>query len=216
MDFQEFLHFVPKIIDVTLPAFHAHIKMAPINRMEDLKNMDFSRKNPRIAAVLMLFYPKNDQTNLVLILRNAYEGIHSAQVGFPGGKYEQEDEDLIFTALRETHEEIGINPKTIEIVKSFTKLYIPPSNFLVHPFLGISKEELIFVADPVEVAAVIELPLSVFLSEDTVVNSDVKTSYSSNSAVPAFKIQDHIVWGATAMILSELKEVLKEVLPAKG
>lgn len=216
MDFQEFLHFVPKIIDVTLPAFHAHIKMAPINRMEDLKNMDFSKKNPRIAAVLMLFYPKNDQTNLVLILRNAYEGIHSAQVGFPGGKYEQEDEDLIFTALRETHEEIGINPKTIEIVKSFTKLYIPPSNFLVHPFLGISKEELIFVADPVEVAAVIELPLSVFLSEDTVVNSDVKTSYSSNSAVPAFKIQDHIVWGATAMILSELKEVLKEVLPAKG
>lgn len=216
MDFQEFLHFVPKIIDVTLPAFHAHIKMAPINRMEDLKNMDFSKKNPRIAAVLMLFYPKNDQTHLVLILRNAYEGIHSAQVGFPGGKYEQEDEDLIFTALRETHEEIGINPKTIEIVKSFTKLYIPPSNFLVHPFLGISKEELIFVADPVEVAAVIELPLSVFLSEDTVVNSDVKTSYSSSSAVPAFKIQDHIVWGATAMILSELKEVLKEVLPAKG
>ena len=213
MDFQEFLHFVPKIIDVTLPAFHAHIKMAPINRMEDLKNMDFSKKNPRIAAVLMLFYPKNDQTNLVLILRNAYEGIHSAQVGFPGGKYEQEDEDLIFTALRETHEEIGINPKTIEIVKSFTKLYIPPSNFLVHPFLGISKEELIFVADPVEVAAVIELPLSVFLSEDTVVKSDVKTSYSSSSAVPAFKIQDHIVWGATAMILSELKEVLKEVLP---
>ena len=216
MDFQEFLHFVPKIIDVTLPAFHAHIKMAPINRMEDLKNMDFSKKNPRIAAVLMLFYPKNDQTHLVLILRNAYEGIHSAQVGFPGGKYEQEDEDLIFTALRETHEEIGINPKTIEIVKSFTKLYIPPSNFLVHPFLGISKVELIFVADPVEVAAVIELPLSVFLSEDTVVNSDVKTSYSSSSAVPAFKIQDHIVWGATAMILSELKEVLKEVLPAKG
>lgn len=213
MDFQEFLQFVPKIIDVTLPAFHAHVKMAPIHRMEDLMNMDFSKKNPRIAAVLMLFYPKYDQTHLVLILRNAYEGIHSAQVGFPGGKYEQEDEDLIFTALRETHEEIGINPKTIEIVKSFTKLYIPPSNFLVHPFLGISKEELIFVADPVEVAAVIELPLSVFLSENTVVNSDVITSYSSSSAVPAFKIQDHIVWGATAMMLSELKEVLKEVLP---
>jgi 8-oxo-dGTP pyrophosphatase MutT (NUDIX family) len=213
MDFQEFLQFVPKIIDVTLPAFRAHVKMAPINRMEDLMNMDFSKKNPRIAAVLMLFYPKNDQTHLVLILRNAYEGIHSAQVGFPGGKYEQEDEDLTFTALRETHEEIGINPKTIEIVKSFTKLYIPPSNFLVHPFLGISKEELIFGADPVEVAAVIELPLSVFLSENTVVNSDVITSYSSSSVVPAFKIQDHIVWGATAMILSELKEVLKEALP---
>jgi 8-oxo-dGTP pyrophosphatase MutT (NUDIX family) len=213
MDFQEFLQFVPKIIDVTLPAFHAHKKMAPVHRMEDLANMDLSKKNPRIAAVLMLFYPKNEHTHLVLILRNAYEGIHSAQVGFPGGKYEHEDEDLIFTALREAHEEIGINPKTIEIVKSFSELYIPPSNFLVHPFLGICKSELVFVPDPVEVAAIIELPLSVFLTENTVVNSDVKTSYSNSSAVPAFKIENHIVWGATAMILSELKEVLKEVLP---
>ena len=213
MDFQEFLHFVPNIIDATLPAFHAHVKMAPINRMEDLVNMDFSKKNPRIAAVLMLFYPKNGQTHLVLILRNPYDGIHSAQIGFPGGKYEQEDEDLIFTALRETHEEIGINPKTIEIVKSFTELYIPPSNFLVHPFLGICKQELIFVADPVEVAAIIELPLSVFLSENTVVNSNVTTSYLDSSTVPSFKIENHIVWGATAMMLSELKDVLKEVLP---
>jgi len=195
MDFQEFLQFVPKIIDVTLPAFHAHVKMAPINRMEDLMNMDFSKKNPRIAAVLMLFYPKKDQTHLVLILRNSYEGIHSAQIGFPGGKYEQEDEDLIFTALRETHEEIGIDPKRIEIVKSFTKLYIPPSNFLVHPFLGISKEELIFVVDPVEVAAVIELPLSVFLSENTVVNSDVITSYSAVALCQLLKFKI-ILFGA--------------------
>jgi 8-oxo-dGTP pyrophosphatase MutT (NUDIX family) len=214
MDFQEFLQFVPKIIDVALPAFDAHIKMAPVHRVEDLKKMDFSKNNPRIAAVLMLFYPKNEQTHIVLILRNAYEGIHSAQVGFPGGKYEQEDDDLIFTALRETHEEIGIDPKTIEVVKSFSELYIPPSNFLVHPYMGICNLELVFVADPIEVAAVIELPLSVFLSEKTVVDSEVKTSYSNSSAVPAYKIESHIVWGATAMILSELKEVLKEVLPA--
>ena len=215
MDFQEFLQFVPKIIDLTLPAFHAHVKMAPIHRLEDLMQMDFSNKNPKIAAVLMLFYPKNGQTHLVLILRNAYEGIHSAQVGFPGGKYEVDDEDLICTALRETHEEIGIDPKTIEIFKSFTKLYIPPSNFLVHPFLGISRQELIFIADPVEVAAVIELPLSIFLNENTVVNSTVISSYSTSSAVPAFKINNHIVWGATAMMLSELKDVLTEVLPSK-
>jgi hypothetical protein len=80
--------------------------------------------------------------------------------------------------------------------------------------MGICNLELVFVADPIEVAAVIELPLSVFLSEKTVVDSEVKTSYSNSSAVPAYKIESHIVWGATAMILSELKEVLKEVLPA--
>ena len=144
MDFQEFLQFVPKIIDITLPAFHAHIKMSPIHRMEDLATMDLSNKNPKIAAVLMLFYPKKEQTHLVLILRNSYEGIHSAQVGFPGGKYEQGDENLIFTALRETHEEIGIHPEKIEIIRSFTQLYIPPSNFLIHPYLGICKQKLVF------------------------------------------------------------------------
>ncbi|SHF75828.1 NUDIX domain-containing protein [Flavobacterium segetis] len=213
MDFQEFLQFVPKIIDITLPAFHAHIKMAPIHRMEDLATMDLSNKNPKIAAVLMLFYPKKEQTHLVLILRNSYEGIHSAQVGFPGGKYEQGDENLIFTALRETHEEIGIHPEKIEIIRSFTQLYIPPSNFLIHPYLGICKQKLIFVPDPHEVAAVIELPLSVFLNESTVINSNVKISDASISAVPAFNIDNQIVWGATAMILSELKEVLKQVLP---
>ena len=212
MDFQEFLRFVPKLIDARLPAFDAHIKMAPLERLESLRNSSFGDKKPRMAAVMMLFYPKNNSTHLVLIVRNSYEGVHSAQISFPGGKYEFDDKNFAYTALRETHEEVGIHPDKIQILKSFTEIYIPPSNFMVYPFLGISKEELVFTPQPTEVANIIELPLSTFLNDAIVVNEELSTSYANNIRVPAFKIDEHIVWGATAMMLSELKEVLKEVL----
>ncbi|CAM4049210.1 CoA pyrophosphatase [Flavobacterium sinopsychrotolerans] len=212
MDFQEFLRFVPKLIDARLPALDAHIKMAPLERLESLRNIDFGDKKPRIAAVMMLFYPKKERTHLVLIVRNSYKGVHSAQIAFPGGKYELEDENFAETALRETHEEVGIHPDKIEILKPFTELYIPASNFMVHPFLGISKEELVFLPQPSEVAGIIELPLSTFLSDAIVVDTNLSTSYADSISIPAFKIEEHIVWGATAMMLSELKEVLKEVL----
>lgn len=212
MDFQEFLRYVPKLIEARLPAFDAHIKMAPLERIESLKKNQSGDENPRIAAVMMLFYPKNDKTHLVLILRNSYKGVHSAQIAFPGGKFEQQDENYETTALRETHEEVGIQPDKIEIIKTFTELYIPPSNFMVHPFLGICKEQITFSPDPSEVADIIELPLSVFLSDAIIVDTKLTTSYANNISVPAFEIEKHMVWGATAMMLSELKEVLKSVI----
>ena len=100
----------------------------------------------------------------------------------------------------------------MQIIKPFTSLYIPPSNFLVYPFLGICKEEISFVPDPKEVADIIELPLSFFLSEAIHQNAILTTSYANEINVPVFKNEEHIVWGATAMILSELKDVLKSVL----
>jgi 8-oxo-dGTP pyrophosphatase MutT (NUDIX family) len=209
MDFQDFLQYVPHLIPVELPATFAHIKMAPKERIKELQNLDFKAKNPRIAAVMMLFYPKNDKTHLVLIVRNAYNGVHSSQIAFPGGKYEITDADFEETALRETHEEVGVFPDKIEIIKHFTPMYIPPSNFLVHPFLGIAKEELAFFPDIREVASIIELPLSVFLDDEIIIEATLSTSYAANVSVPAFNIQNHVVWGATAMILSELRDVLK-------
>ena len=212
MDFQEFLRFVPKLINAGLPAFDAHIKMAPLERLESLKKSTIETENPRIAAVMMLFYPKKDSVHFVLIVRNSYKGVHSAQIAFPGGKYELQDGNYAITALRETHEEVGIHPDKIEIIKPFTQIYIPPSNFMVYPFLGISKEELVFVLEPAEVASIIEIPLSTFLSDAIVIEAKLSTSYANDINVPAFKIEEHIIWGATAMMLSELKDVLKEVL----
>lgn len=212
MDFHHFLKYVPKIAKETLPATSAHLKMAPFERMEMLKELNVERKNPKKAAVMMLLYPKFEQAHLVLIVRTTYPGVHSSQIAFPGGKVEKEDESLAKTALRETVEEIGIDPTKIEIIRSFTEVYIPPSNFLVAPFLGISKSELEFSLQDDEVAGVIELSLKDFLDDKLVVTRKLSTSYARDIDVPAFLVKEHIVWGATAMMMSELKETIKKVL----
>jgi 8-oxo-dGTP pyrophosphatase MutT (NUDIX family) len=212
MHFDEFLHYAPKIQIVELPATTAHAKMAPSNRLDLLKATDFSKINPRKAAVMMLFYPKNFQTHLALILRTSYNGVHSSQIAFPGGKVEEADIDLSTTALRETHEEIGIHPKHIHVIRPFTQVYIPPSNFMVYPFLGYSTVELDFTLQEEEVAGIVELPLAKFMDESIVKNKMMKTSYANSFEVPGFQVNEHFVWGATAMMMSELKETLKMVL----
>jgi 8-oxo-dGTP pyrophosphatase MutT (NUDIX family) len=209
MDFSEFLKYVPKIKQEKLLAEEAHLKMVPIERILEVEKINTTSNNPRKAAVMMLIYPKNDKSHLALIVRNTYPGVHSAQIGFPGGKVEIEDESLAHTALRETHEEIGIHPDNIKVIKTFTEVFIPPSNFIVAPFLGISYSELEFMEQEEEVAGIIEFPLLDFLDDKTIVNKIMDTSYGNNIEVPTFKINEHYVWGATAMMMSELKEVLK-------
>ena len=216
MDFQYFLQFIPALVQTQLSASFSHEKMMPLERKVLLAKMDVKDIKPKEAAVTMLFYPKNKETHLVLIVRNSYKGVHSAQIAFPGGKFESTDVDFKTTALRETEEEIGVDRSKIEIIKAFTSLYIPPSNFMVHPFLGICKEEIHFKPDPVEVAAVIELPLAVFRDDTIIVTETLTTSYATSIEVPAFKIEGHIVWGATAMMLSELRDVLDGVFIEKN
>ena len=174
--------------------------------------MNIQENNPKKAAVLILLYPKNNRTHLVLIERNSYLGVHSSQIAFPGGKVEVNDPSVAFTALRETQEEIGVEMNKVSIIKAFTEVYIPPSNFMVFPFLGYVNEELQFNPEPREVASVIELSIENFLDERLVVTKEMNTSYSNSIRVPAFKIKEYYVWGATAMILSEVKEVLKKII----
>jgi 8-oxo-dGTP pyrophosphatase MutT (NUDIX family) len=212
MDFQVFLTSILKIEREPLLADLAHQIMVPPERIELLKKVNIQENNPKKAAVLMLLYPKNNKTHLVLIERNSYLGVHSSQIAFPGGKVEVNDPSAAFTALRETQEEIGVEMNKVTIVKAFTEVYIPPSNFMVFPFLGYVNEELQFNPEPREVASVIELSIENFLDERLVVTKEMNTSYSNSIRVPAFKIKEYYVWGATAMILSEVKEVLKKII----
>jgi 8-oxo-dGTP pyrophosphatase MutT (NUDIX family) len=212
MLFSKFTKYIPKIVTQQLPALSAHIKMAPQERVASLQSDYYANSDPRKSAVMMLFYPKEGQATLVLIKRNTYPGVHSAQISFPGGKAELYDETPAHTALRETWEEIGVAQTDIEVLMPFTEIYIPPSNFLVAPYLGVCYYEPVFKPDPLEVAELIELSLDDFLDDSIVVNVDMKTSYLPNVLVPAFKVGDHIIWGATAMILSELKETIKIAL----
>ncbi|SCY87347.1 NUDIX hydrolase [Flavobacterium caeni] len=212
MNFSDFLTLIPKIENAWLPGEEAHAMMSPPERRAIMQNLDLKAKNPKQAAVMMLFYPRNEKTHLVLIIRNAYPGVHSSQIAFPGGKIEQEDASIKETALRETEEEIGITASQITVVRQFSQVYIPPSNFLVYPFFGYATQELIFNPDPSEVAGMIEMPLEHFLDDDNVEMMQMATSYSASIGVPVFKFNQHRVWGATAMMMSELKEVLKSVL----
>lgn len=209
MQFSHFLEILPKITQVALPGEAAHAKMSPPERLEKVKDIDFSVLNPKRAAVLMLVYPEDSQAMLTLIQRNSYKGVHSSQIAFPGGKIETFDASPLHTALRETEEEIGVHRDAVTIVSPFSELYIPPSNFKVSPFLGYLPEKPLFVPDPREVAAMVEMPLSVLLDDQFTELRRMATSYSQSIDVPVFNVGKHAVWGATAMMLSELKEVLK-------
>jgi 8-oxo-dGTP pyrophosphatase MutT (NUDIX family) len=211
MDFNRFLQDIPKIGKVPLPGESAHLKMAPPERKEIIRNLDLSKVNPRKAAIMMLVYPIDEIAHLALIQRNSYKGVHSSQIAFPGGKVETYDKSDLHASLRETEEEIGIPKSKITIVRAFSEVYIPPSNFFVAPFLGYCTETPIFIPDPREVSSMVEMQLGHLLDEDAVVLMNMSTSYSTSIDVPSFKVGEHVIWGATAMMLSELKEVLKAV-----
>jgi len=213
MNFDQFLKAISKIDNIELPAEASQFKMSPPFRLELVKQQQDKIKHAKKSAVLALFYPDKDyKTKLILILRNTYNGVHSAQVGFPGGKLEDQDESLEFAALRETEEEIGVPIKDIEILKSLTQVYIPPSNFYVQPFIGVSRQIPSFIKDDTEVEELIEVPLIHFLDDQSVITKIVSTSYNVDVEVPAYQLNNYVVWGATAMMLSEIKDLLKTLL----
>lgn len=212
MIFDEFLELLPKINNLPLSGESSHFKMVPPFRKELMKKQEQVIKSAKQAAVLALFYPNAQrETCLVLILRKTYQGVHSAQIGFPGGKLEEQDVSLKQTALRETFEEIGVAVEDITIFKNLTAVYIPPSNFNVFPFMALSRITPVFAKQDSEVEAILEVKLQDFIDDSALIEKTVQTSYSLEIDVPAFKLNGYVVWGATAMMLSEIKDLFKQV-----
>lgn len=210
MQHSKFLNLSELLKETKLGGVKDQNKMVPPERKIELKN-NYKEKSPKKAAVLALFYPnKKGETCLALTLRPTYKGTHSAQVSFPGGKKEHMDANLKETALRETFEEVGVNTKEITIVREITDVYIPPSNFLVTPFIGIAQNTPVFKNNH-EVEELIEVPLTDLLNDNSVTAKNQKTFYAENVKVPYFLFQNHVVWGATAMIISEIKELIKRL-----
>ncbi|MHC1707210.1 MAG: CoA pyrophosphatase [Bacteroidales bacterium] len=202
--------YLEKRLQLPLPGNEAHLPLSSIRRIRALmQNKDLS--NARKSAVLLLLYPDNqNDIYTVLIQRPVYDGVHGGQISLPGGKAEPSDPDLIYTALRESKEETGIVPEEVTILGTLTELYIPPSNMIVLPVIGYQPSHPDFNIDPTEVEDLIVLSLKELLNPDNFQQQAVSVGLWTD-IVPCFNIRGNIVWGATAMILNELKMILPSI-----
>ncbi|MDG2227052.1 MAG: CoA pyrophosphatase [Flavobacteriales bacterium] len=197
-------------INYNLPGPEAHKLMAPYKR-PTANSIKQSPNNAKLSAVLMLIYPKGNIPHFTLIQRTAYNGTHGGQISFPGGKQEG-NESLKETALRETFEEIGVAPDKIQVLGEITQIYIPPSNFLVSPFIGFVDYEPVFTREVKEVEEIIEVKISDLTDDSNIKQKKIKVGKQAEKQVlidvPYFELNYEIVWGATATILSEVRQML--------
>ena len=203
MKLEDFKKIIPKIEKNEVKGLHAQKELAPDNRISEINTSN--KKNIRYASVMALVYPKQGLMHFALILRTQYKGKHSGQIAFPGGKKDETDNNHWEAAVREVEEEIGIKSTEFKLLKELTCLYVPVSNFKVHPYLAFSEKELNFKIQEAEVEKLIEVPLDYFLFKSNVEQIKVRTSANTTIDAPAFIYENHKIWGATAMILNELK-----------
>jgi 8-oxo-dGTP pyrophosphatase MutT (NUDIX family) len=168
-------------------------------------------KNPKFAAVNIVLYLKNDEWHFPLIQRTINEhDRHSGQISLPGGKREEMDRDFAETAVRETSEEIGIGKHYVRIIREMSPIYIPPSNFYVYTYISYTKKNPLFVLQQSEAVEVIEFPITSFLNLPDEPEIMALPSAGGNE-VPVINFNGYIIWGATAMILSEFSQLLKKM-----
>jgi len=210
MTFTEFINRLKRELALPLPGMNVQLRMTSNRRVREM--MEFRKPGQAIkSSVLVLLFPgkENAQPTFVVTLRPTYEGIHSGQISLPGGRFELTDENLIQTALRETDEEIGVDPAEVTIIGQLTELYIPPSNYLVQPYVGFTSGSPVFHPQPKEVEQIIEIPVRQLLDEQNVVEKEISVA-GIQFSTPSFVIDGTTIWGATAMILNEFKEILRK------
>lgn len=205
---QEFqMHTIVSLLQaqlaIPLPGLKAQELMAPSFRNDYESDKNLLRQ----SGVLLLLYPKQEIPHFVLMKRSNKLRTHSGQISLPGGRKDKSDTSYYHTATRETYEELGIAEEHIKLLGKLTPLYIPISNFMVHPFVAYSKSPLHFIANTAEVAAIIEIPVAQLLDNNTVTEESWEQRGKSYRR-PFFAVGKHKVWGATAMILSEFRQLL--------
>ena len=207
MDFQHFITQLEITITNYLPGEESQQKMR-VNYDQSVK-LSFSKNNSTASAVLILLYLEDNEIHFFLTKRSNELEHHKGQISLPGGTQE-ENEELTHTALRETQEEIGINKTSISIIGSMTPLFVPVTGFMIHPFIGYSSNKLEPTPDPSEVEAIFSVNISDLLNEtnQTIEKRNIR---GYDVEVPYFKLNNYEVWGATSMILSEFRDLIKSI-----
>lgn len=189
--------------------YEAQIALDPIPR----KRIATIPSSVKEAAVMCLLINKAEAAHLLLMQRTSHPlDKHKGQISFVGGSREPFDRDLFHTATRETQEEVGLAPKHMQLITPLTSVYIPVSNFLMYPFLGYYSTNPEYVLQVDEVEKVIEIPISKLLNDRSIKTKDISISDKVKlSDVPYFDIEEHTIWGATAMVLAEIKAIIQNL-----
>ena len=205
------MHFLSQLAHTlkhNLPGEQAHLPLSPLHRpvtSEVIQNLTEYKE----SAVAVVLFEVETTLQCILIQRTEYTGKHSGQISFPGGKKDNEDADLLATAIRECLEEVGVDISSSEYLGKLTQVYIPVSGFLVEPHVFYYPEVPVFVQQEREVAAVFTISLDELIAEDVISEMKVTTENKLvKMNVPCFAIRDKQIWGATALILNELREIL--------
>lgn len=208
MNLPELAEWLQSRLQLPLPGATAHqpMRAAPVGTV--LPKFEH-KSNPKPGSVLILLYPEADSICFPLIKRPAYVGAHGGQVSLPGGKAEPE-ETAVQTALREAYEEVGVSPSTVHVLGVLSDFFVVPSNFLVTPVVGFVDEKPLFVADPIEVAHVLTGNLWEIVRPDAVKEKEILAAGRYRMWAPHFDVDGEVVWGATAMMLNELRVILQE------
>ena len=206
MDFS--IDFLKQRLNLGLPGEASHAAMSPMGRGNSSDAIKLA-KNIRKSAVAIVLYAERNSLSSVLIQRPTYDGVHSGQVCLPGGKKEDFEQYLHETAIRECVEETGLIADHLELLAPLTPVYIPPSNHHVHPYIFHYHEKPIFHPDQREVAEIIEFNLNQIMDDRKIKRIDLDLGQNKIlKNVPYFDIEGRVVWGATAIILNELRTLL--------
>lgn len=209
--FEDFIKRLEQALREPLPGQEAQLQMAPEVRHVDRRYFE-PNADTRYGSVLLLLYPYEKEIWFPLIKRPEYAGVHSGQMALPGGKIEEQDPDIYYTALRETEEEIAADPSGITIIGELSTLFIFASNFQVLPVVGYQGSRTDFIPDQTEVAAVVETNIRDLTDPSKRKQKLIRVSTGFEIDSPYFDIQGQVVWGATAMMLSEFSVILNRLL----
>lgn len=209
--FATFIKQLKAQLKLPLPGEEVQLEMSPLGRTR-VRDIPVEEFNPQKSAVLILLFPGKENIDTVLIERPLYQGVHSGQVAFPGGKFDETDKDLMFTALRETQEEIGVPQNKVEIIGNLSDLYIGPSNFLVTPYIGYIDHLPRFVPCDKEVHQIVTYNV-LDLNNPTIKSEKlIKLSMGFEVKAPYYNIKGLTVWGATAMMISEFNNIVERAI----